>query len=183
MNDDTWGPTRFQIGQPWPWEPEWVQTRGFRWLPDSMVLLMVEDNVDNTMREAIAGPVDLALVGTGPLVGIMARFGDLWGWSESLVWRRPGQGVPDNMVPDDSPHPHVLFHVVLVDTHTKIIEHMRVSTASAHFTTKMYEQAALRWTEGTDVAHANAAATMWEQQFPTVDEAVNGAVARCHAGD
>lgn len=190
MNDATphqaetdWGPTRFQIGLPWPWEPEWVATRGFRWLPDSMVLVMVEDGVTQDMCDAIAGPADVALLASGPLVGILARFGEMWGWAESLVWRRPGQGIPEKLMADGTETPHVLFHVVLVDAQTKIVRHMRLFTVSAHFTKALYREVADRWSEGTDEAGAQAAFADFERRYPTMRSALKGAVARSHGGD
>lgn len=180
---EMWEPTRFTIGDPWPWEPEWVETRGFRWLPDSNLLLMVEDNVTQKMCDDIAGPADLALIAAGPLVGIMARFGDAWGWAESMVWRRPGQGVPNTLVSDGSPTPHAAFHVVLVDNQTKLIRHMRMFTASAHFTKTLYREVADRWTEGTTIEEANAAFDAFETKYPTVNATVRGCLARCHGGD
>jgi hypothetical protein len=183
MAEEMWGPTRFEVGQPWPWEPEWVASRGFRWLPDSMVLVMCEDNVTQQMCDDVAGPADLALLASGPLVGILARFGDTWDWAESLVWRRPDQDLPEKLVPDGSPTPHVLFHVVLVDNQTKLVRHMRVFTASTHFTKAMYREVADRWSEGTDLDGANRAFAEFERKYPTMRSALRGAIARCHAGD
>lgn len=182
-DDKFWGPTRFQIGEPWPWEPEWVADRGFRWLPDSSFLLMVEDNVTQQMCDDFAGPVDLALIGAGPLVGIMARFGDNWGWAESMVWRRPDQGLPDNLIPDGTPTPHLAFHAVLVDAGTKLVRHMRMFTASGHFTQALYREAADRWSKGTTPEEANAAFAVFETRYPSINSALKGAVARCHGGD
>jgi hypothetical protein len=180
---DVWEPTQFSIGDPWPWEPEWVATRGFRWLPDSMMLLMVEDDVTQQMCDDIAGPADLALIGAGPLVGILARFGDNWGWAESMVWRRPGQGIPSPLQPDGTPTPHVAFHVVLVDNQTKLIRHMRLFTASAHFTKSLYREAADRWASGTTAEEADAAFAAFEARYPSINDTVRGSLARCHGGD
>lgn len=180
---EVWEPTLFEIGQPWPWEPEWVAQRGFSWMPDSGVLLMVEDDVTEQMCEWMAGPVDLALVAAGPLVGIMARFGPGWDWAESFVWRRPGQGVPERLVLDDSPTPHAAFFPVLVDSKTKIVRHMRGFTVSPHFTRQLAREVAERWTDGTTKEAADVAFDQFVARYPTEKAALAGAFARCHAGD
>lgn len=182
-DDEFWGPTRFQIGEPWPWEPIWVAERGFKWLPDTGILLMVEDNVTDQMCADMSGPVDLALLSIGPLVGILARFGDNWGWAETMAWRRPGQGIPDNLRPDGSATPHALFYPVLVDAKTKIVRHMRAFTASPHFTRALYREVADRWAEGTTPEGANAAFAEWERKYPSINAALKGSMARCHGGD
>lgn len=181
--DEFWGPTRFEIGQPWPWEPEWVEDRGFRWLPDTSILLIVEENITQEMCDAVAGPADLALLGSGPLVGILARFGEMWGWMESLVWRRPGQGIPDCLTDTGEATPHLLFKVVLVDVKSKEIRHMRAFTASAHFTKMLYREAADRWTHGTTIEGAQEAFAVFEQRYPNDKATLQGSLARCHGGD
>lgn len=181
--EEQWGPTRFQIGEPWPWEPEWVAQRGFSWMPDSGVLLMVEDNVTDQMCADLAGPVDMALVARGPLVGLLVRFGDAWGWAETFTWRRPGQGIPERLVDDGSETPHALFYPVLVDSRTKIVRHMRAFTASAHFTRRLYQEVADRWAEGTTPEQADAAFQRFAAAYPTTTSAIKGAFARCHGGD
>jgi hypothetical protein len=183
MSQEQWGPTHFTIGHPWPWEPEWVETRGFRWLPDSMVLLMVEDDVTQQMRDAMAGPADLALLAHGPLVGLLVRFGDVWGWAESLAWSRPGQPIPDPLIDTGEATPHAVFHVVLVNRNTKLVEHMRLFTASAYFTKALYREVQDRWQDGTTIEAAQAAFATFEAKYPTMDSAVHGAWARCHGGD
>jgi hypothetical protein len=181
--DDQWGPTLFEIGQPWPWEPEWVAQRGFSWLPDSGVLLMVEDNVTEQMCADMAGPVDMALLASGPLVGLLVRFGEAWGWAETFVWRRPGQGVPDRLLDDGSETPHALFYPVLVDSGTKIVRHMRGFTASAHFTRRLTQEVTDRWTAGATKEEGDAAFEQFVARYPTTNAALKGAFARCHGGD
>lgn len=181
--DEFWGPTRFEIGQPWPWEAAWVAERGFYWLPESSILLMVEEDVTPEMCEAIAGPADFALLAHGPLVGLLARFGDVWGWAETFVWRRPGQGIPEPLIDDGSVSPHLLLRVVLVDQTTKEVCHMRACTVSAHFTRTLYAEVANRWATGTTPEGADAAFTTWAALYPTIDDALKGAVARSHGGD
>lgn len=183
MSTEQWGPTRFTIGDKWPWEPEWVETRGFRWLPESMLLLLVEDDVDQRMCDTVAGPVDLAVVAQGPLVGLLVRFGDLWGWAESLAWSRPDQAIPDTLIDTGEPTPHAVFHVVLVDRKTATIRHMRMFTASAHFTKTLYREVADRWTVGTDLEGARDAFAQFEARYSTIDAAVRGSLARCKGGD
>lgn len=180
---ESWEPTLFEIGQPWPWEPEWVSERGFYWLPDTGLLLMVEDGVTEQMCADMEGPVDLALVASGPLVGMLARFGDAWGWAESMTWRRPGQGIPDRLVPDGSATPHAAFYPVLVDVRTKIVRHMRGFTASTHFTRRLYQEVADRWVEGTTSEQAEVAFEQFAARYPHTNAALKGAFARCHGGD
>lgn len=183
MAEEMWAPTLFQIGKPWPWEPEWVAERGFRWLPDSMVLLMVEDDVTEEMCAQMMGPADLAVIANGPLVGILARFGDLWGWAESLVWRRPDQDLPEPLRLDPTQDAHVVFHIVLVDRGTRLVRHMRLFTASSHVTKVLAREVAARWADGTDLAGAQVALVDWEHRYPDIDDGLRGSLARCHGGD
>lgn len=180
---EVWEATKFQIGEPWPWEPQWVAQRGFSWLADSGILLMVEDNVTPQMCTDMAGPVDLALVAHGPLVGLLVRFGDSWDWAETFTWRFPGQGIPDRLVPDGRETPHAAFYPVLVDNQTKKIAHMRAFTVSMHFTKALYREVADRWTEGTTPEGADAAFAEWAARYPTIKSALKGSYARCHGGD
>lgn len=183
MSEETWEPTTFIEGATWPWEPEFVATRGFRWIPESMILLMVEDNVTDEMCDAISGPADLALIAHGPLVGILARFGPDWDWAETLVWRRPEQGVPANLATAPKDTDHAVFYVVLVDTHTKKVRRMRAFTASPHFTKMLRREAHDRWADGTTREAALEATDDWERKYPTVRAALRGSLARCHGGD
>ena len=178
-----WEPTLFAIGQPWPWEPEWVAERGFSWMADSGVLLMVEDNVTDQMCAALAGPVDMALVASGPLVGLLVRFGEMWGWAETFTWRRPEQGIPERLRDDIAGTGHATFYPVLVDRHTKIVRHMRGFTASAHFTARLVREVGDRWVDGTDPQGAEEAFQQWVDRNPTTNAALKGSFARCHGGD
>ena len=135
------------------------------------------------MCDDLAGPVDLALIAHGPLVGLLARFGEAWGWAETMAWRRPDQDLPGPLVPDGSPTPHVMFYPVLVDAGTKVIRHMRAFTASTHFTKSLYREVADRWSEGTTPEAANRAFAEYESRFPTMNAALKGSFARCHGGD
>lgn len=178
-----WGPTRFEIGEPWPWEPEYVAQRGFSWLPDSNMLLLVEDGVTKAMCEAVAGPLDMALLAEGPLVGMLVRFGPMWGWAEIFAWRRPGQGIPDTLIDDGTPTPHAFFSVVLVDHASGRIAHMRAFTASVHFTKSLYREVATRWADGTDAQGAAAAFEQFAGRYPDIDDALQATIARTHSGD
>ena len=181
-NDEMWEPTRFAIGEPWPWEPEWVAERGFRWLPDTNVLLLVEDNVTPAMCESLTGHTEVALIGHGPLLGLLVRFGDEWGWAETLVWRRPGQGIPESLEsgPEDG---HLVFKVILVDAGTKIIEHMRAFTVSSHFTRALAREAKDRWAQGTTLEEASAAMADFSARYPTQRAVLKSSFARSRSGD
>ena len=175
------GGTAFMVGQPWPLEPQWVSQRGFRWMADWGILLLVEDDVDQEMRDAIAGPADFAVAATGPLVGVLARFGPLWDWMESFMYRRPGQGVPETLDRDDTGH--MLIQVVLADSGTGRIEAMRAATLSPHVTQTLIREARDRWRDGTDAETAAATLQAWEQRYPTTKASLKGTLARCHVGD
>lgn len=173
------------IGDPWPYAPEAVSEPGFRWLVETHnMLLMALPDVTEEMCEQISGPVDLALVATGPLVGVMVRFGAEGEWCESLHWRMPEQGVPD-MFSEESVRAddHLAFFVVLVDSNTGIICHQRLFTASPHFTKMLAREARDRWAEGTDAATAHAAMDQWMAKHPSPKAALRESLARCHGGD
>lgn len=182
MSDEPEG-TLFQVGATWPWREGLVAERGFGWHPDSNnMLLLVERDVTEQMREDLAGPVDIALVAHGPLVGLLVRFSGGWGWAETMVWRAPGQGIPDFLQSADASD-HIFFKVVLVDQRTKRIEHMRAFTASPHFTKMLVREVNDRWTTEVDPAEGVRLCNEWAAKNPTMKSALKASLARSHGGD
>lgn len=142
----------FHVGQPWPWDPNLVADRGFGWHPDpGNMLLLVERGVTDQMCRDLAGPVEIALLAHGPLVGLPVRFSGGWGWTETMGWRQPGDGIPE-FLRTANPTDHLFFKVVLVDADTKQIAHMRAFTVSPHFVIIRPPRAASRSGEADEVS-------------------------------
>jgi hypothetical protein len=176
--------TAFTIGMPWPWEENLVEEPGFGWIPDVNMLLLVTDGVTEQMIEDLKGPVDVWLLAHGPLVGLMVRFSGGWEYSETLVWREPGHGVPDSLRPGHGGDlGHLWFTVVLVDSTTKRVAHMRGFTVSPHFTKMLQRECADRWAAGVTNDEGIGARMAFNQKYPTIQSAVKASLARSRGGD
>lgn len=175
--------TVFAVDAPWPWEDSLVAQRGFGWHPDAgNMLLLVEDNVTEEMCNDLAGPVDVALLAHGPLVGLLVRFSGGWGWAETMVWRAPGDGIPE-FLRTGAPSDHLFFKAVLVDRVTKRIAHMRAFTVSPHLTKMLMREVNDRWTTEVTWPEAQRFREEWNTKHPSINSALKASLARAHGGD
>lgn len=176
--------TVFAIGAPWPWEDHYIAERGFYWHPHQGMLLLVEPNVTREMCDDLAGPVDVALLGYGPLVGLLVRFSGGWGWNEAMVARPSGAGIPDSLIHDgDDGKAHAWFTAVLVDQKTKRIEWMKGFTVSPHFTKALQRETADRWGKPVTQTEIDRAQDEWAARYPSINSALKASMARSHGGD
>lgn len=181
-DEEYWGPTQFALGEPWPWEDHWVAQPRYAWFPDADLILLVDDQITDKMLDHMTKPIDMVLVGSGPLVGFLTKFDGSTDWAETLVWRRPDQGIPENLRPSTD-RDHLLLKFVLVDARTKAIAHMRAFTLSSHFTRALYKEVSDRWAEGTTREEAAVAVDAWNARYPSTRKALTAGIARCKAGD
>lgn len=183
-------PTLFVIGAPWPWDPGLVAQPGFGWHPDPGMLLLAEDQVTEEMCNDLAGPVDAALIAHGPLVGLLVRFSGGWDqWMETMIWRYPGDSLPEGLTPTQNRDERLLFKVVLVDCSTSRIAHIRAFTVSPHMTRAIQREVndrwgpESRWANGVTNEEAMVYRREWEQKHPTTSSALKASMARSHGGD
>lgn len=169
----------YQVGEPWPGGREWVAKRGdVSWMPDEGMFLIVEEATPELVA-VLQGPVEINVIGHGPLVGLILDFDGHFD-CESLMWRRPGQEFPKHL---ETPSPRLPLGLVLVDHVTKRVAHMRAFTLSPHASQALIKECRDRWAKGTDEHGGTEAFRHFEMRYPTLKDAKRAAVARCKGGD
>lgn len=183
MPDD--GPsalTEIRVGQPWPGDPLLLAQPGFGWHGHDDLLLLAAPNL-TPEEKATDGPVDVAVIADGPLVGLLVRPHG-WQWLESLSWRPDPAPSPHLLIDDTAaPEARVLLTLVIVDQATTIVEKIRSFTLSAHASRILRREVRARWSEPIAFADGAAAMERWYAAHPTSEDSLRDSLARCKSGD
>lgn len=168
---------RYGVGEPWPGDPATIAGESFGWHADAAMLLLVADGLSPGEKAGLRGPLDVAVVASGPLVGLLLRL-EGWGWQAGLAVQT-SPGLPD-WCTDDSEHGDrlALTFAVVSDG---LVEHLRVFSLSPHVTKVLRQETRDRWKGPVDEAEALALTAQWHAKHG--NRGHRAALARCHAGE
>jgi hypothetical protein len=112
----------------------------------------------------------------------MVRFSGGWGWAETMVWRSPGDGIPEHLR-HAGPQERLFLKAVLVDRGTKRVEHLRAFTLSPYVTQALVREVNDRWVNEISLEEAMGWRAEFNAKHPSINSALKGSLARSHGGD
>lgn len=163
----------YEVGRPWPGDPEVVAQPGFGWHPDVCTVLLVRNDLSPEEITGLTGSMEIAVGGRGHLVVLMIRL-DGWGWMESPVWRRFSD-LPVELMPGPSTDRSALTLVTVADG---LVAAIRLVTLSPHLTKALRQEVAHRWDAPLDDAQGLAEVGEWYDNHPTLASSLQAMTAR-----
>ncbi|WP_182112771.1 hypothetical protein [Actinotalea sp. JY-7876] len=162
------------VGEPWSGPESLVAEQGFGWHADRGTLLLVADAMSDAERLGLRGPLEVAVLASGPLVGLMLHL-EGWGWQEAWSWRR-WDTIPPALAPDATGH--IVLNLVAVEQTTRAVEVLRMFTLSAHASRVLRSQVRVAWQEVTRDIEGLANVERWYATHPSWRDSLETAFAR-----
>lgn len=164
----------FSVGQPWSGDPDLVADPGFGWHADAGLLLLVVDGITSVEDAGLRGPLEVAVLASGPLVGLMLHLEGM-GWQEAWSWSR-WPDTPPALRRDAGGL--VTLTLVTVEQRTSVVRALRMFTLSQHASRVLRTQVAMSWRGVTDDAIGLKLVDGWYSTHPSWRDSLNAALAR-----